>query len=136
MLRLLHQVCEFLNNNQSNNNNSTNKDNNHNNTTTKRNITLVVPYIKGTSDIFKRLCKTKGIQVHFKGTNTPRTKLVNPKDKNPKTYKNGIIYHYKCPHINCLEAYIGNQAGHWGKGLKNISRPQPSSLPISPTPSP
>ena len=46
----------FLNNNQSNintrNNNSTNKDSNHNNNTTKRNITLVVPYIKGTSEKF------------------------------------------------------------------------------------
>ena len=47
----------FLHNNQSNNNtrnNSTNKDNNHNNNTTKRNITLVVPYIKGTSEKLKK----------------------------------------------------------------------------------
>ena len=55
-------------------------------------------YIKGTSEKCKRLCKTKGIQVHFKGTNTLRTQLVKPKDKDPKTHKSGIIYHYKCPH--------------------------------------
>ena len=81
----------FLNSNQSNNNtrnsNSTNEENNHNNSTTKRNITLMVPYIKGTSEKFKRLCKTNSIQVHFKGTNTFRTQLVNPKDNDPKHKK-------------------------------------------------
>ena len=64
----------FINNNQhnnpTNNNNSTNQDNNHTKNPTKRNITLVVPYTKGISEKFKRLCKSKGIQVHFKGTKT------------------------------------------------------------------
>ena len=68
-----------------------------------RNITIVVPYIKGTSEMFKRICKSNGIQVHFKGTNTLRTQLVNPKDKDPKLQKSGIIYHYKCPHLNSPE---------------------------------
>ena len=95
-----------------------NQDNNHNNNTTKRNITLVVPYIKGPSEKFKRLCKTKGIQVHFKGTNTLRTQLVNLKDKDPKTNKSGIIYHYKCPHINCPEAYIGESGRALGERVK------------------
>ena len=45
--------------------------------------------------------------MYFKGTNTFRTQLVTPKDKDPKLQKSGIIYHYKCPHINCTEAYIG-----------------------------
>ena len=74
----------FLNNNQTNNNtmtNNNNSTNNHNNNTMKRNITTVVPYIQGTSEKFKRLCNTKDIQVQFKGTNTLRTQLVNPKDK-------------------------------------------------------
>ena len=120
----------FLNNNQSNtntsNNNSTNSDNNHNNNTTKRNITLVVPYIKGISEKFKTLCKTKGVQVHFKGTNTLRTQLVNPKDKDPKTHKIGIIYHYKCPHINCPEAYIGESGRALGERVKeHLKAPSP-----------
>ena len=113
---------KFLNNNQPNNNtrnnNSTNQDNNQINHTTKRNITLVVPYIKGTSKKFKRLCKSKGIQVHFKGTNTIRTQLVKPKDKDPKTQKRGIIYHYKCPLINCPEAYIGESGRALGERVK------------------
>ena len=87
----------FLNNNQPNNNtrdsSSTNQDNIHTNNTTKRNITLVVPYMKAISEKFKKLYKSKGIQVHFKGSKTLRTQVVNPKDKDPKTQKSGIINH-------------------------------------------
>ena len=109
----------FLNNNQANNNNHTTTNNNNNtnqdNNPIKMNITLVVPFIPVTSEKFKKLCKAKGIQVHYKGTNTLRTLLGNPKDKDPKTNKGGIIYHYKCPHINCPDAYIGEL----GRALDN-----------------
>ena len=65
------------------------------------------------------LClKSKGMQVHFKGTNTIRTQLVNPNDKDPKTQKSGIIYHYKCPHINCPEAYTGETGRAEGERVK------------------
>ena len=68
---------KFLKINQSNNN--TNQDNNNTNNTKDRNITSRDSVIK-----FKRLCKSNGIQVHFKGINTLRTQLVNPKDKDPQ----------------------------------------------------
>ena len=69
-----------------NNNNSNNPSNNqdHNN---KYKATIVVPYIPKTADRFKRICKGKNIQIHFKGTNTLRTTLVNPKDKTTKPNK-------------------------------------------------
>ena len=86
----------------------------------------MVPYITGTSEKFKRLCKSKGIQVHFKGTNTLRTQLVNPKDKDPKTQKSGIVYHNKCPHINFPKAYIGESGRTLGKRVKeHIKVPSP-----------
>ena len=69
------------------NNSKSSADNN------KRNITIVVPYMPNTGEKFKKLCKKKGIQVHFKGTNTLRTTLGNPKDKDPKNNQTGIIYH-------------------------------------------
>ena len=69
-LNQLHQ--KFLKKNQPNSNtrdnNNTNWDTNNTNNTKNRNITIVVPYIKRTSEKFKRLCKSKGIHVHFKGT--------------------------------------------------------------------
>ena len=104
--------------NNTSNNSNINMDNNHNNNTTKRNITIVVPCIKGISEKFKGLCRTKDIQVHFKGTNPLRTQLVNPKDKDPKTHKSGIIYHHKYPRINCPEAYIGESGRALGERVK------------------
>ena len=44
-------------------------------------ITSVVPYIQGTGEKFKEVCQAKGIQVHFKGTNTLKSLLVTLKDK-------------------------------------------------------
>ena len=65
--------------------------------------------------------------MYFKGTNTLRTQLVNSKDKDPKTHKNGIIYHYKCPHINCPEAYIGESGRVLGERVKgHLKAPSPT----------
>ena len=84
----------------------------------KNKVTIVVPYIPNTGKKFKKLCKKKGIQVHFKGTNTLRTALGNPKDKDPKINQTGIIYHYQCPHINCSSAYIGKSGRSLGERTK------------------
>ena len=121
---------KFLKINQSNqntrDNNNTNQDNNSSNTTKNRNITLAVPYIKGINETFKRLCKSKGMPVHFKGINTCKTQLVNPKDKDPKLQKSGIIYHYKCPHLNCPEAYIGETGRALGDRVsEHLKAPSP-----------
>ena len=106
-------------------NNQPSQDNNHKSNSTNnninsnnRNITIVVPYIQGTGGKFKEVCKSKGIQVHFKGTNTLRTLLVTPKDKDPKLHKSGVVYHFKCPHINCSEAYIGESGRALGGRIK------------------
>ena len=68
------------NNNSQNNNNNNNQDNNPN----KRTITLVVPFIPDSSKKFKKLCKVKGIQVHYTGTNTLRTMLGKPQGQGPQ----------------------------------------------------
>ena len=89
----------------------------------------MVPFIPGTSEKFKKLCKNKGIQVHYKGTNTLRTLLGNPKDKDPKINQSGIIYHYKCPQINCPSAYIGESGRSLGDRVKeHFKVPSPIHL--------
>ena len=111
-----------------NNNNSNNPSNNqdHNN---KYKATIVVPYIPKTADRFKRICKGKNIQVHFKGTNTLRTTLVNPKDKDHKTKQTGVIYHYQCPHIECSSSYIGESGRSLGDRVKeHLKAPSPIHL--------
>ena len=72
------------------------------------------------------MCKAKGIQVHYKGTNTLRTMLGNPKDKDPKSNNSGVIYHYKCPHIKCPDAYIGESGRTLCKHVKeHLRTPSP-----------
>ena len=62
--------------------------------------------------------------VRPKGTNTLRTLLVRPKDKDPKLNTSGITYHFKCPKINCTEAYIGES----GRALGDKSQGTPQGL--------
>ena len=105
--------------------NSSNNNNNSSNSN-KYKATIVVPYINKTAEKFKRLCKSRGIQVHFKGTNTLRTALGNPKDKDPKTNQTGIIYKYQCAHIHCNSSYIGESGRSLGERAKeNFKAPSP-----------
>ena len=102
------------NNNVSNNNNS------------NKNISIVVPYIHELGEKFKRTCKNKGIQVHFKGTNTVKTLLMASKDKNHILQKSGIIYRFKCLHIHCPEEYIGESGRTLGERVKeHLMAPSP-----------
>ena len=44
-----------------------------------------------------------------------RTLLGNRKDKDPKINQKCIIYHYKCPQINCPSAYLGESGRSLGE---------------------
>ena len=54
--------------------------NNHNNSgfSNNKNISIVVLYIQGLGEKFKRTYNKKDIQVHFKGSNTIKTLLMAP----------------------------------------------------------
>ena len=56
---------------------------------------VVVPYVKGLSEPYKRSLEKVGIQVFFKAGCTLRNLLVSPKDKDPKSKKQGR-YPYTC----------------------------------------
>ena len=90
---------------------------------------LLSPTSLNTADKFKKLCKRRGIQVHFKGTNTLRTALDNPMDKDPKPNQTGVIYQYQCPHINCSSSYIGESGRSLGERVKeHLKAPSPIHL--------
>ena len=140
--KLLHirralQACQFPNwalnqlQHEFPRNNQPSLDNNHNSKSTNNNITnssnrsitIVIPYIHGTGENSKRFASQKvykytGIQVHFKGTNSLITLLVTTKDKDPTLHKCGVIYHFKCPHINCPKVYIGESGRALGERIK------------------
>ena len=133
------QTCEFppwtLKQSQHKFNRKQNQDSNHNhistttdnlNSNTNKNITIVIPYIQGIGERFKKACHSRGIQVHFKGTNTLKTLLVKLKDKDDKLKKSGVICHFKCPHINCPDAYIGESGRAFRNRIKeNLRAPSP-----------
>ena len=119
---------KFTHPNQTNTTTTTNNNNNPQDNN-KKNITIVVPYMPTTGEKFRKLCKKKGIQIHFKGTNTLRTALGNPKDKDPKNNQTGIIYHYQCPQINCPSAYISELGRSLGERVKeHFKAPSPIHL--------
>ena len=74
--------------------------------------------VQGKGGKIRKVCKAKGIQVLFKGTNTLRTLLGRPKDNDPKLNKSGVRYHSKYPQINCTEAYIGESGRALGERIK------------------
>ena len=79
-------------------------------TTNNKNIHMVVPYQQGLSERIKNTCQKYGVQVHFKGGQTIKDLLMNPKDKDPIINKSGVIYRYKCSEDGCKEEYIGESA--------------------------
>ena len=83
---------------------------------------------------FKKTCNRKGIQVYFKGTNTIRSLLMAPKDRDNKLQKNGIIYRYQSPQINHPRQYIGESGRTFGDRYKeHLKAPSPIHLHSSTT---
>ena len=121
--------CKHKHNNRDPNPTDTNIHNTNDTTdcNKQRNISMVVSYIQGLGEKFKRVCNKQGIQVHFKGTNTINSLLMAPKDKDSKVQKNGVIYKYKCPHINCPEEYICESGRTFGDRFKEHLK-APSSI--------
>ena len=65
----------------------------------------VVPYHRGLSESFKKLCSSHGVQVYFKGGTTIKN-LMAPKGQDPTQKRSGVIYTYKCDSLECDEEYI------------------------------
>ena len=61
--------------------------------------------MKGLSESCKNFCRKHGIEMYFKGGNTIKELLIQPKDN--ILQENGVIYIYKCGRVDCEEEYIG-----------------------------
>ena len=132
----LQQQFELKHNNRDNNQTDqpTNKNKENSNNNPNKNISMVIPYIPGLGEKFKRTCNKQGFQVHFKGTNTVKQVIIAPKDKDPKLAKSGVIYKYKCPTINFTEEYIGESGRTFGDRYKeHFKAPSPIHLHSSST---
>ena len=54
-----------------------------------------------------------------------------PTDRDSKLQKSGVIYKFKCPHINCPEEYIGESGSFFGTDSRSILGPHPLSTTIA-----
>ena len=71
---------------------------------------VIMPYVKGTSEVLRRVFNKHNINVCFKPHRTIRQILVHPKDKAKKSEICGPIYHIQCGgrnENNCSHDYIG-----------------------------
>ena len=96
-----------------------------NNNSNNPSIFLVIPYTRGFSENFEKVCNKVGVQVHFRVNNTIHNLLVAPKDKDTITQKSGLIYWLKCTHAYCAEEYIEELERTFGERLKEHLRAFP-----------
>ena len=95
---------------------------------------VVIPYIQGIAEHFKKMCGKYGIQTYFKGNTTFKQVLMKPKDQDPKDSKSWIIYSYQCGDIACSEENIGETSRSLGEGYKeHLKQPSPIHVHIQQT---
>ena len=83
-------------------------------TTPKTSPPLIgLPYIRGLSEELQRVFSEHGVNIYHKPSNTLRSHLVRPKDKQEKKDKCGIVYQVPCG--SCDDFYVGETARSLGK---------------------
>ena len=86
----------------------------------------MIPYTRGLSKSFKKVCNKIGIQAHFRGNNAICKLLVVPKDKDTIMQKSGVICQFKCTQSGFEEEYIRESGGTFGDRLKeHLRTPSP-----------
>ena len=77
------------------------------------NPSVGLPYIRGLSEELQRVFRNHGVNIYHKPSNTLRSHLVRPKDKQEKKDKCGIVYQVPCS--SCDDFYVGETARSLGK---------------------
>ena len=87
---------------------------------------IIVPYQRGLSESFKKICNNHGVQVYFKGGKTIKNLLMAPKDQDPMKNRSGVIYRCKCNRVECDDEYIGESSRTFGERFKeHLKAPSP-----------
>ena len=76
---------------------------------------VVLPYIKGTTEVIQMVMKQHKIGTSVKPHRTLRNELVHPKDKIDNNKKSQVVYEIPCK--NCKLCYIGETGRQFGQRL-------------------
>ena len=77
---------------------------------TSKEAFVLVPYIQGLSEEFRKMFKNTQVQIIFKGCNILKSLLMHPKDKMPTQLHQDVVYQWTCPTKNCSSTYIGESS--------------------------
>ena len=89
---------------------------------------IVIPYVRGTSEALRRIFTKSGISVYFKPANILRSMLVSPKDKVPYGKCCGTVYQFHCR--NCDSGYVGKTALVLDTRVAEDRRPSTINSPV------
>ena len=89
---------------------------------------VVIPYVRDTSEALRRVFSSAGVRTFFKPMNTLRQSLVKPKDRMVDREKSGTVYHISCG--DCDAAYIGESNRPLGTRLAEHRRPSCTNSPV------
>ena len=96
---------------------------------------VVMPYVKGTSETLRRVFNKHKVNVCFKPHQTLKQMLVHPKDKTKKSEVCGAIYHVHCTGSDngnaCQDSYIGETERTLKKRFLEHRRPSSSTSEVS-----
>ena len=82
----------------------------NNSKTNNHNTVLVVPYTKGLSESFRKVCNKVDVKVYFRGNNTIHNLLVAFMNKDSMA-QNKVIFQFKCIQVDCDEEYNVESGG-------------------------
>ena len=132
-INILHNKFNHKHNshNEHTNNSTTQQTDNNNSGSNNKNISIVVPYIHGLRERFKRTCINLGIQVDFRGTNTIKILLMSPPRIGTTNYRKVVLYIGLNAHKNQLarEVQRGIRQILWGLAQGTSQ----GSIPYTPT---
>ena len=87
---------------------------------------IIVPYQRGLSESFKKVCSNHGVQVHFKGGTAIKNLLMALMNQDPMQKRSGVIYSYKCDRVECNDEYIGESSRTFGEVQRISHGPLPN----------
>ena len=74
----------------------------------------------------KNICRKHGVEMYFKGDNTIKDLVVQPKDRDTILQKSGVIYRFRCGRVDCEEEHTGESGRTFAERFReHMKSPSP-----------